>query len=111
MVFTNVYNPRSAVPRKDAYLNTLVEKGATFGANSTIICGNKVGMHSFIAAGAVITKSVKPFALMAGNPARQIGWMSIFGERIELPLMGNGTWECPHMGISYCLKVDQIFIN
>ena len=86
MVFTNVYNPRSAVVRKDEYRNTFVKKGVTIGANATIVCGVTLGEFSFIAAGAVITKDVKPFALMAGVPAKQIGWMSKFGERLQLPI-------------------------
>lgn len=104
MVFTNVYNPRSSVTRKDEYRDTVVKKGATIGANATIVCGVTVGEYSFIAAGAVINKNVKPFALMAGVPAKQIGWMSTFGERIDLPLTGNGEWTCPHTGEVYQLS-------
>ncbi len=103
MVFTNVINPRSQFVRKDEYLNTYVRKGATIGANSTIVCGVTLGEYCFIGAGAVITKDVKPFALMAGVPARQIGWMSRFGERIELPLKGSGEWICPNTGDVYRL--------
>jgi len=83
MVFTNVYNPRSAVSRKHEYRDTIVKKGATLGANCTIVCGVSIGEYAFVAAGAVITKDVLPYALMAGVPARQIGWMSRFGERLE----------------------------
>ncbi len=108
MVFTNVINPRSAVNRKDEYLDTKVQQGVTFGANCTIICGNNIGKFAFIAAGAVITKNVKPYALMAGVPARHIGWMSQYGERVDLPLSGSGEWVCPHSGLKYLLKKDQI---
>jgi UDP-2-acetamido-3-amino-2,3-dideoxy-glucuronate N-acetyltransferase len=101
MVFTNVYNPRSAVTRKDEYRDTIVKKGATIGANATIVCGVTIGEYAFIAAGAVINKDVKPYALMAGVPAKQIGWMSEFGERIDLPLSGSGEWTCPHNGNVY----------
>ena len=108
MVFTNVYNPRSAVVRKDEYRNTYVKKGATIGANATIVCGVTLGEYCFIAAGAVINKDVKPFALMAGVPSRQIGWMSKYGERIPLPLQGNGEWICPQTGDKYQLLSDSI---
>ena len=103
MVFTNVYNPRSAVTRKDEYRKTLVRKGATIGANSTIVCGVTVGEYAFIAAGAVINRDVKPYALMAGVPARQIGWMSRNGHRLTLPLEGSGEAVCPDSGIHYTL--------
>lgn len=111
MVFTNVYNPRSAVVRKDEYRNTFVKRGATIGANATIVCGITLGEFCFIGAGAVINKDVKPFALMAGVPAKQIGWMSKFGERIPLPLTGNGEWVCPNMGDTYLLNTGQIEIK
>ena len=104
MVFTNVYNPRSAVSRRDEYRDTVVRRGVTLGANCTVICGVTIGEQAFVAAGAVINRSVKPYALMAGVPARQIGWMSRFGERIPLPLEGSGQWTCPHLGHSYTLK-------
>lgn len=104
MVFTNVYNPRSAVVRKDEYRDTVVRKGSTIGANATIVCGVELGEFCFIAAGAVVNKNVKPFALMAGVPAKQIGWMSKFGEQIKLPLEGEGEWVCPSTGDKYCLK-------
>jgi UDP-2-acetamido-3-amino-2,3-dideoxy-glucuronate N-acetyltransferase len=103
MVFTNVYNPRSAVTRKDEYRRTLVKQGATLGANSTIVCGNTVGRYAFVAAGAVINRDVPDFALMAGVPARQKGWMSRFGERLDLPLSGTGEAVCPHTGDRYVL--------
>jgi UDP-2-acetamido-3-amino-2,3-dideoxy-glucuronate N-acetyltransferase len=104
MVFTNVYNPRSAVTRKDEYRNTLVKRGVTIGANATIVCGTTLGEYSFVAAGAVINKDVKPYALMAGVPAKQIGWMSQFGERLSLPLEGETETLCPHTGQKYVLR-------
>ena len=91
MVFTNVYNPRSAVSRKGEYRSTLVKRGVTLGANSTVVCGTTLGECAFVAAGAVINRNVKPYALMAGVPAKQIGWMSQFGERLDLPLAGIHT--------------------
>jgi UDP-2-acetamido-3-amino-2,3-dideoxy-glucuronate N-acetyltransferase len=103
MVFTNVYNPRSAVIRNDEYRRTLVKKGATIGANATIVCGITIGQYAFIAAGAVINKDVKPYALMAGVPAKQIGWMSEFGERLDLPLDGNAKTVCAAIGVQYVL--------
>lgn len=108
MVFTNVYNPRSAVSRKDAYRDTLVQRGATLGANCTIVCGTQIGCFAFIGAGAVVNRSVKPFALMVGVPARQVGWMSAYGERVELPLEGQGEWICPHTGDRYVLQGEQL---
>lgn len=107
MVFTNVYNPRSHVPRKDEYRDTLVKKGATLGANCTIICGNTVGEFAFIAAGAVVTRDVKAYALIAGVPGRQIGWMSRHGERLDLPLLGSGEARCQATGTRYRL-VDGV---
>jgi UDP-2-acetamido-3-amino-2,3-dideoxy-glucuronate N-acetyltransferase len=103
MVFTNVFNPRSGVVRKDEYRRTLVKRGSTIGANATIVCGVILGEYSFIAAGAVINKDVKPFALMAGVPAKQIGWMSKFGEKLNLPLIGNGQAVCANTGEKYQL--------
>jgi UDP-2-acetamido-3-amino-2,3-dideoxy-glucuronate N-acetyltransferase len=88
MVFTNVINPRSAITRKDSYLETIVERGATIGANSTIVCGNIIGRYAFIGAGAVVTKDVKPYALVVGNPARQTGWMSEFGHKLSFDTSG-----------------------
>jgi UDP-2-acetamido-3-amino-2,3-dideoxy-glucuronate N-acetyltransferase len=108
MVFTNVYNPRSAVSRKDQYRDTWVEQGATLGANCTIVCGTRIGHHAFIGAGAVVNRDVKPFALMVGVPARQVGWMSAFGERVELPLQGAGSWTCPDTGDRYALSGDVL---
>lgn len=104
MVFTNVYNPRSAIVRKEEYRSTYVRKGVTIGANATIVCGVELGEYSFIAAGAVITKSVKPYALMGGVPAKQIGWMSQFGEQIPLPLDGKGEWNCQKLNQTYVLN-------
>ena len=101
MVFTNVYNPRSAVLRKDEYRRTLVKKGATIGANATIICGITIGEHAFVAAGAVLNRDVRPYALMAGVPAKHIGWMSEHGERLNLPLQGTGSDVCKHTGERY----------
>ena len=103
MVFTNVYNPRSAVTRKDEYLRTLIKKGATLGANSTIVCGTTVGAYAFVGAGAVIKKDVPDYALMVGVPAKQIGWMSAYGEKIDLPLLGNANATCPHTNDIYKL--------
>jgi UDP-2-acetamido-3-amino-2,3-dideoxy-glucuronate N-acetyltransferase len=101
MVFTNITNPRSAVIRKDKYETTIVEKGASIGANSTIVCGNKIGRYSFIGAGAVVTKEVKPYALVVGNPARQTGWMSEFGHKLAFNSSGIAT--CPESGEKYRL--------
>ena len=108
MVFTNVYNPRSAVSRKHEYRPTLVRRGATLGANCTIVCGVTIGEHAFIGAGAVITKDVKPYALMVGVPARQIGWMSAHGERLQLPLTGSGHAVCSASGQAYRLDNGQV---
>lgn len=108
MVFTNVYNPRALIERKDQYRDTLVKKGATLGANCTIVCGITIGEYAFIAAGAVITKDVKPYALMAGVPAKQIGWMSEYGEQIPLPSQGYGTYHCPHTGGEYTLSGAEL---
>ena len=108
MVFTNVYNPRSAVTRKDEYRRTLVKRGATIGANATIVCGTTIGEYAFIAAGAVINRDVKPYALMAGVPARQIGWMSQHGERLALPLSGSSQALCPATHRRYTLQNDVL---
>jgi len=104
MVFTNVYNPRSAVSRKNEYRDTFVKRGATLGANCTIVCGSTIGEFAFIGAGAVINKDVKPYALMVGVPARQIGWMSEFGERLDLPLSGDAQTICKNTGKKYILN-------
>ena len=108
MVFTNVYNPRALVERKDEYRNTLVKKGATLGANCTVVCGVTIGEYAFVAAGAVVNKDVKPYALMVGVPARQVGWMSQFGERIDLPMSGSGQFECPYTGTVYILNESEL---
>ena len=103
MVFTNVYNPRAGIVRKDAYRRTLVRRGATIGANATIVCGVTVGRHAFVGAGAVVRRDVPDFAMVAGVPARQLGWISRFGERLALPLAGRGEARCPHTGERYLL--------
>lgn len=104
MVFTNVYNPRSLIERKNEYRDTLVKKGATLGANCTVVCGITIGEFAFIGAGAVVNKDVPAYALMVGVPARQIGWMSEFGEQLDLPLAGEGSAPCIHSGERYVLK-------
>ncbi|MFP5391331.1 MAG: acyltransferase [Gammaproteobacteria bacterium] len=104
MVFTNVHNPRAAVVRKDQYRRTLVQRGASIGANATIVCGVTIGRYAFIGAGAVVTRDVPAFALMAGVPARQIGWISRHGERLDLPLTGSAQARCPHTGERYGLR-------
>jgi UDP-2-acetamido-3-amino-2,3-dideoxy-glucuronate N-acetyltransferase len=103
MVFTNVYNPRAAVVRKNEYRRTLVRQGATLGANSTLVCGITVGRHAFVGAGAVVHRDVPDFALVVGVPARQVGWMSRHGERLPLPAQGEGEAVCPHTGERYQL--------
>jgi UDP-2-acetamido-3-amino-2,3-dideoxy-glucuronate N-acetyltransferase len=104
MVFTNVSNPRALIERKDEYQDTLVKKGATLGANCTIVCGVTIGEYAFVAAAAVVTRGVAPYALVAGVPARQVGWMSAYGERIALPLEGKGETTCRHTGDRYVLN-------
>ncbi|MFW5644691.1 MAG: acyltransferase [Bacteroidota bacterium] len=106
MVFTNVINPRSAIKRKDQYLKTLVKKGATIGANATIICGNTIGKFAFIGAGAVITKNVKDYALVVGNPAKQTGWMSEYGHKLSFN--ENNVAICPESGENYRLEQEGI---
>lgn len=106
MVFTNVINPRSAVIRRDKYIETVVEKGATIGANATIVCGNKIGKFSFIGAGAVVVCEVLPYALVVGNPSRQIGWMSEFGHRLEFN--NEGLAVCPESGEAYKINEDKV---
>ena len=108
MVFTNVYNPRSEICRKDEYKSTLIREGATMGANCTIVCGIIIGKYAFIGAGAVINKNVKNYALMVGVPAKQIGWMSAYGERIELPVKGEGIWFCKKTGDKYQLIGEEM---
>lgn len=104
MVFTNVHNPRALIERKNEYRNTLVKKGATLGANCTIVCGTTIGEYAFVGAGAVVNKDVPAYALMVGVPARQIGWMSQHGERLPLPIAGNGQAQCPATGLRYTLQ-------
>ena len=110
MVFTNVYNPRSLIERKNEYRNTTVRKGATLGANSTIICGVTIGEFAFIGAGSVVNKDVKPYALVVGVPAKQIGWMSEFGEQIPLPLTGAGKYVCPRSSKTYQLNGEKLIV-
>jgi UDP-2-acetamido-3-amino-2,3-dideoxy-glucuronate N-acetyltransferase len=104
MVFTNVHNPRSAIVRKNEYRRTLVCRGATLGANSTIVCGVTIGQYAFVGAGAVVTHDVPDYALMVGVPAKQVGWMSQHGERIDLPLSGDAAAVCKHTGQRYELR-------
>ena len=104
MVFTNVYNPRSAVTRKTEYRRTLVRRGATLGANCTIVCGTTIGIHAFVGAGAVVNRDVPDFALVLGVPARHAGWMSRHGERLDLPLTGTGLARCPSTADRYVLR-------
>jgi UDP-2-acetamido-3-amino-2,3-dideoxy-glucuronate N-acetyltransferase len=104
MVFTNVYNPRAAVSRKHEYRDTLVKRGATLGANCTIVCGTTVGEYAFIGAGAVVNRDVAAYALVVGVPGRQIGWMSRVGRRLDLPLHGNGSARCEESGATYLLR-------
>jgi UDP-2-acetamido-3-amino-2,3-dideoxy-glucuronate N-acetyltransferase len=108
MVFTNVHNPRALIERKNEYRNTLVKKGATLGANCTVVCGVTIGEYAFVGAGAVVNKDVKPYALMVGVPAQQIGWMSEFGEQIPLPQQGEGQYICPHTNHVYIFSQDRL---
>jgi len=109
MVFTNVYNPRAAINRKSEYRETLVKKGATLGANCTIVCGVTIGRYAFIGAGCVVNRDVKDYALMVGVPARQIGWMGQFGEQLDLPLTGDGETICQKTKTKYILKNGHCF--
>jgi UDP-2-acetamido-3-amino-2,3-dideoxy-glucuronate N-acetyltransferase len=108
MVFTNVYNPRAAVVRKDEYRRTLVRAGATLGANCTVVCGVTIGRHAFVGAGAVVQRDVPDYALVVGVPARRIGWMSRHGERLALPPSGSAEARCPATGERYRLEADQV---
>lgn len=107
MVFTNVYNPRAAIVRKNEFRRTLVRRGATLGANCTIVCGVTIGEYAFVGAGAVVTRDVPDFALVLGVPARHAGWMSRYGERLPLPLAGEGVAVCPHTGDRYRLVAGR----
>ncbi len=106
MVFTNIVNPRSSVIRKDQYVPTYVRRGASIGANATVVCGHEIGEWSFIGAGAVVTRPVKPYALVVGNPARQIGWVSEYGHRLVFD--GNGMAACPETGDKYRLEGEKV---
>tara|TARA_B100000212_G_C27383841_1_gene538257 strand:- start:1546 stop:2142 length:597 start_codon:yes stop_codon:yes gene_type:complete len=108
MVFTNVYNPRSEINRKDEYKTTIIRNGATLGANCTIVCGVTINESAFVGAGALVNKDVKKFALVVGVPAKQIGWISRYGERIDLPLKGEGEWICKKTGSFYILKDEEM---
>lgn len=111
MVFTNVYNPRSLVERKSEYRDTLVKKGATLGANCTIVCGVTVGEYAFVGAGSVVNRDVPAYSLIIGVPSRQVGWMSRHGERLELPLEGEGEAVCPHTGEIYRLANGRVNVS
>ena len=106
MVFTNVINPRSGVIRKEEYMKTVVKKGASIGANATIVCGNNIGKYAFIGAGAVVTKEVPDYALVVGNPSKNIGWMSEFGERLNFD--NTGIAHCDHTGVKYILRNNLV---
>jgi len=108
MVFTNVHNPRALIERKDEYRDTLVKRGATLGANCTVICGVTIGEFAFIGAGAVVNKDVPAYALLIGVPARQLGWMSEYGEQLDLPLEGQGEARCQHTGDRYVLDGNKL---
>mgnify|MGYP001170731923 FL=1 len=110
VVFTNVYNPRSLIERKNEYQNTLIKKGATLGANCTILCGVVIREFAFVGAAALINKDVPAYALMVGVPAKQIGWMSEYGEKLDLPLSGNANTTCEHTGQKYQLKDGQVSV-
>jgi len=106
MVFTNVINPRSAINRRGEYMKTTVKRGATIGANATVVCGNDIGEYALIGAGAVVTKSIPPYALLVGNPARQIGWVSEYGHRLNFDEMGTAV--CPESNEKYILKNNKV---
>ena len=108
MVFTNVHNPRSLIERKTEYKDTLVKRGATLGANCTILCGLTIGQFAFIGAGAMVNKDVPDYALMVGIPAKQVGWMSEFGEQLDLPLNGSARTTCKHTGDVYSLELNYV---
>jgi len=104
MVFTNVYNPRALIARKNEYRDTRVGRGTTLGANCTVVCGTTIGAFAFVGAGAVVNRDIAPYVLAVGVPARQVGWMSAHGEKIPLPMVGSGTYVCPHSGTVYDLN-------
>ena len=108
MVFTNVINPRSLFPKKSEYKKTIIKSGASLGANCTILCGVTIGNSGFVGAGALVTKNVKDFALVTGIPAKQIGWMSEYGDKIPLPLSGEGYWHCKKTKSTYILKENYL---
>lgn len=108
MVFTNVHNPRALIERKEEYRDTLVKRGVTLGANCTVVCGVTIGEFAFIGAGAVVNKDVPPYALMVGVPARHIGWMSQYGEQLDLPLTGTAQARCAHTGAVYQLEDGKV---
>jgi UDP-2-acetamido-3-amino-2,3-dideoxy-glucuronate N-acetyltransferase len=108
MVFTNVYNPRSAISRKDEYQDTLVRRGATIGANATIVCGITIGKYAFIGAGAVVNRDVPDYALVVGVPARQVGWMSEYGEQLDLPVEGDAETICANSGVKFRLRNGKL---
>lgn len=108
MVFTNVHNPRALIERKAEFRDTLAKRGATLGANCTVVCGVTIGAFAFVGAGAVVTRDVPDFALMVGTPARQVGWISAFGERLDLPLSGTGTTVCSDTGDRYVLCEGRV---
>ena len=111
MVFTNVYNPRSLINRKKEFKDTYVKKGASLGANCTIVCGVSIGEYAFVGAGSVVNKNVPSYALVVGVPAKQIGWISEYGERLNLPLQGDGVEICEHTGRKYVLKNSKILVT
>ena len=108
MVFTNVHNPRALVERKNEFRDTLIRRGATLGANCTIVCGVTIGKFAFVGAGAVVNKDVPDFAMILGVPGRQVGWMSAFGEKLDLPLSGQAETVCPHTGDAYSLSGNKV---
>lgn len=108
MVFTNVYNPRAAVTRKDEYRRTVVRRGATLGANCTVVCGTTIGRYAFVGAGAVVNRDIPDFALVLGVPAHQSAWMSRYGQRLPLPLQGRAEATCPHTGDRYLLEGNTL---
>jgi UDP-2-acetamido-3-amino-2,3-dideoxy-glucuronate N-acetyltransferase len=110
MVFTNVFNPRSEIVRKSEYFETVVKKGATLGANCTVVCGVSIGEFAFVGAGAVVTKDVLPYALVMGVPAQQVGWMSRYGERLPFGLTGDGEFICKNTGEKYLLKSGALTV-